>query len=285
MRSGAATEPTQRDPPDQGEAHFRFGENWLSFLDRVTPESIAEAGRGLERLVDRAALKDRRILDIGCGSGLSMLAALRLGAAFVEGVDIDPDSVAATRALLSRHAVEGTWSARVMSVFDLDPERLGRFDVVHSWGALHHTGAMGQAIDRAAAMVAPGGRLVLALYRRSPMCGFWKCEKRVYAAAPPLVQALARALYKTAYVAGLVVTGRNPRRYIAQYRSVRGMDWAHDVHDWLGGHPYESTEPGEVTEALARMGFVMERVFEHRCALFGLLGSHCDEYVAIRGRD
>jgi SAM-dependent methyltransferase len=274
-----------RDPPHRTEAHFRFGENWQSFVATVTPESIAEATRGLRRLVDVGALEGRRFLDIGCGSGLSMIAALRLGAAYVEGIDIDPDSVAAARALLARHDAAGAWSARTASVFDLDPERLGRFDVVHSWGALHHTGAMWPAIERAAAMVAPGGRLVLALYRRSPMCGFWTWEKRVYATAPPFLQALVRAIYKTAYVAGLAMTGRNPRRYIARYKSVRGMDWAHDVHDWLGGHPYESTEPGAVTAALGRMGFTMERVFEHRCALFGLLGSHCDEYVAVRAED
>jgi 2-polyprenyl-3-methyl-5-hydroxy-6-metoxy-1,4-benzoquinol methylase len=271
--------------------HFAFGENWQSFLATVTPETITQAERSLSRLFPDGALRNKRVLDVGCGSGLSMLAALRLGAARVHGVDLDPRSVAAARALLGEHAPDQPWSLDVRSVFDLSPVTAGApeapatgalYDVVHSWGVLHHTGAMWDAMDRAVALVAPGGLLAIALYRRTPLCGFWKAEKRFYASAPPAAQSMVRALYKAAYAAGLLATGRNPVRYVREYTSARGMSWHHDVHDWLGGYPYESVTPAEVTVWLDTRGFDPVRVFERPAAAAGLFGTHCDEYVAVR---
>jgi 2-polyprenyl-6-hydroxyphenyl methylase/3-demethylubiquinone-9 3-methyltransferase len=261
---------------------FRFGRNWKSFVSTVDEKAITEAESGLRRLFPGRELAGKRFLDIGCGSGLSMLAALRLGAAAAHGIDIDRDSVEATQTLLARHAAGGNWSARQLSVFDADPATVGVHDVVYSWGVLHHTGAMWQAMDRAAALVAPGGLFAFALYRRTPLCALWKIEKRVYAAAPDFGQAIFRGAYKAAFVTGLCATGRNPRRYVADYRGARGMDWHHDVHDWLGGYPYESTEPGEVAAFLRRHGFTLERQFHRPPVASGLFGSHCDEYVALR---
>jgi SAM-dependent methyltransferase len=260
---------------------FAFGENWQSFLKTVTAASIAEAERGLLRLLPAELIKGRRFLDIGCGSGLSMLAAARLGAGAVHGIDVDAHSVAAARRLLSEN-LTGGWSVERKDVFDLSPERDGRYDIVYSWGVLHHTGDMWRAIERAAAMVAPGGWLVVALYRRTPLCRLWSFEKRFYARAPAPVQSALRRAFAGIYVAALMASGRNPRRYIAQYKTARGMDWRHDLHDWLGGYPYESAAPPEVTARLERLGFTLERVFEHAAASFGLFGSHCDEFVARR---
>ncbi len=137
-------------------ARFRFGENWRSFVATITEESVLEAERGLLRLLPESAIRGRSFLDVGCGSGLSMLAALRLGAASVRGVDYDADSVEATRALLSVHAPAGAWSAIRKSVFDLTPDDDGRYDTVYSWGVLHHTGAVWRAIEDASKVVAPG---------------------------------------------------------------------------------------------------------------------------------
>lgn len=49
-------------------------------------------------------------------------------------------------------------------MFGLDPSNLGTFDVVYSWGVLHHTGAMYKAIAKASAVVSPQGILALGLY-------------------------------------------------------------------------------------------------------------------------
>jgi SAM-dependent methyltransferase len=259
---------------------FKFGDNWRSFVTTVSEDTIVEAERGLRRLFPDGELKGRRFLDIGCGSGLSALAAYRLGASSVTGIDFDQASIGAARELLSHYAADADISLAVKSVFALDGSE--KYDVVYSWGVLHHTGAMWQAIQHAAGAVAPQGLLAIALYRRTPMCGFWKAEKRLYAQAAPAVQRLMAAVYKSAFAAGLLAQGRSPAAYVANYRSARGMDWHHDVHDWLGGYPYESVEPTEVKTFLQHSGFELLRSFEHPARAFGVFGSHCDEYVARR---
>lgn len=264
------------------ESHFRFGRNWRSYAAGVGEREIGAAVAGLARLVPDGELADKRFLDIGCGAGLSILAARRLGATTVHGIDLDPESVEAAREVLSRFAADGSWSVEIASVLEVRPEGLGTFDIVYSWGVLHHTGHMWDALAKAAAMVAGDGLLIIALYRRTPFCRLWAEEKKFYAHAPSWVQAVVRGLYRAAFFAGLIATGRRPRDYLANYFSARGMDFAHDVHDWLGGYPYESTRPNEVRGRLAALGFSLEAVHEVAPPLRGLFGSGCDEYVARR---
>jgi 2-polyprenyl-3-methyl-5-hydroxy-6-metoxy-1,4-benzoquinol methylase len=266
----------------QLDSHFAFGENWKAFVETLSEESIAEAVRSLARLLPADELRGRDFLDIGCGSGLSMLAALRLGARSVTGIDIDPNSVEAARALLLRHAASDAWRADVASVFDYAPPGCATYDVVHSWGVLHHTGDMWPAVRKAAALVGPRGHLVLALYRKTSLCGLWRVEKRIYSRSPKPVQAVIAAVYRGVYKLALMATGRKPAHYVRDYKSARGMSWTHDVHDWLGGYPYESVTPQEVRAALAELGFDQVRAFEKPAASGGLFGSHCDEFVAVR---
>ncbi len=71
------------------------------------------------------------------------------------------------------------------------------------------------------------------------------------------------------------------RSKIAEYRSNRGMDWHHDVHDWLGGYPYQSVTPVEVKTFTDSLGFSAVRSFEKTARLKGFFGTHCDEFVMI----
>src|SRR5581483_10207932 len=135
------------------ESHFAFGKNWASYAKLVTQAQIDEAVAGLRKLLGGGDLQGKRFLDIGCGSGLHSLAALRLGAAEVLAVDLDRDSVATTRHMLETHAAGHKWRVLEKSVFDLDPADLGQFDLVYSWGVLHHTGDMYRALRCAAAML------------------------------------------------------------------------------------------------------------------------------------
>lgn len=257
-------------------SRFEFGKNWQAFLATVTEASIRHAEAGLAKLFPNGELKGATFLDVGCGSGLSMLAARRLGAGEVRGLDLDAQSVAAAERLLAGQ------NARVSqkSILDATPAELGTFDIVHSWGVLHHTGAMWTALDRAGDLVRPGGLLAVALYRKTPLCPFWSIEKRLYTEAPRPAQSLIRAAYKAAFLSGLAATGKNPAAYVRDYRSARGMSWHHDVHDWLGGYPYESATPDEIKSRLAARGFEMQRSFEAPARAGGLFGSHCDEFVA-----
>ncbi len=260
------------------ETHFAFGRNWASYAALIDEPQIEEAKRGLLKLIPEPEFEGRSFLDIGCGSGLHALAAAKLGVSRIMVVDIDPDSVATSRAVLTNKGVSVPWRADTMTVFNLDRAREGTFDIVYSWGVLHHTGNMWEAVAKAASMVAPNGLLVIALYRKTRLDRFWKLEKRLYAHAPQLFQSVVRAAYTAVFRLGKLVTGGSFKEYVANYRSSRGMDFYHDVHDWLGGYPYETTLAPEVDARLVGLGFKAERVFA-RPISNGILGSGCDEYV------
>lgn len=128
------------DDLTQAEARFAFGRNWAEYAGKITEQEIAEAQRGLARLLGGERLDGKRFLDIGCGSGLHSLAALRMGAGEVVAIDLDADSVATTRAVLARYAPNTNYRVERVSVFDLDPAVHGACDIVYSWGVLHTRG-------------------------------------------------------------------------------------------------------------------------------------------------
>jgi 2-polyprenyl-3-methyl-5-hydroxy-6-metoxy-1,4-benzoquinol methylase len=255
--------------------HFRFGENWAEYSKLVDDRRTADAVGSVKRLV--GDLSGKTFLDIGSGSGLFSVSALRLGAKEVLALDIDEDSVETTRKLLSKEGSKN-WRAERISVFELPAKVRKKFDVVYSWGVLHHTGDMWRAIDIASSFVKPGGLFAFSLYEKTPLCGAWRQEKRFYRKLPKPIQKAFRGAYLTAWGAALLVKGHNPRRRLREGNE-RGMDVVRDIHDWMGGYPYESTSPAEV------LPFMKEREFEHletelyRTRLGGVFGSGCTEYV------
>src|SRR6185295_2573935 len=123
------------------------------------------------------------------------------------------------------------WHISCGSVLDPDfMQSLGTFDVVYSWGVLHHTGSMWTAVDRAARAVAIGGSLFIALYNdQGPQSVRWARVKRTYnrlprALRPPYMLAFGVALEAAAL--GVSIARLQPRRFVerwTQYESVRGM--------------------------------------------------------------
>jgi hypothetical protein len=112
-----------------------------------------------------------------------------------------------------------------------------------------------QGIRNAAALVRPGGLLAYALYRESRLCWAWKIEKRWYSQASERSQRAAAAIYVGLYRLALAVTGRGFAEYRKTYASGRrGMDFYRNVHDWLGGYPYESISPAAMGAVAAELG-------------------------------
>jgi hypothetical protein len=145
-------------------------------------------------------------------------------------------------------------------------------------------GAVHEAIGNAARLVLPGGLFVFALYRRTRLCGFWTLEKRWYCQASARAQSATRGLYIGLMRLAFLAVGRDFNAYVANYHDARGMHYLHDVHDWLGGYPYESIRPAAVDEMLNRLGFapVCSKVQPYSTGLFG---SGCDEYVYRNSAD
>jgi len=267
-----------------GSAAFEFGRNWQQFSRLLDEERIEHATTQLQRLLGVQSLEGRSFFDIGCGSGLHSLAALRLGAARVLAIDVDEVAVQTAQDVLSRHWNEHNYVVEPGNVLDLDPGLESAFDVVYSWGVLHHTGDMWTAIRRAAACVAPGGRFAIAIYRRTPLCGFWAWEKRLYTRSGPALRRLLEGGYWALKIGHRLVRLKNPSRRIREYKEKRGMDWRTDVVDWLGGYPYQSATPDEVTRFVEGLGFRQVQRFntlEGRRRL-GVLGSGNAEFLFER---
>jgi 2-polyprenyl-6-hydroxyphenyl methylase/3-demethylubiquinone-9 3-methyltransferase len=124
---------------------FRFGRNWARFLKRLNLARIVEAEDNLKEFLGEGTLAGKTFLDIGSGSGLSSLAARLLGAR-VTSFDFDSHSVACTEELRRRYFPgDSSWTIQQGSVLDQQYlAGLGQFDIVYSWGVLHHTGACGR---------------------------------------------------------------------------------------------------------------------------------------------
>jgi len=260
------------------ESHFEFGENWRSYARTIDQKRVDCAIEGIKKLFPRG-LAGRTFLDIGCGSGLHSFAALSLGAAYVLAIDIDENSVSTARALLSGRAAHSNWDTKNVSIFDASADELGQFDVVYSWGVLHHTGDMWRAIDCATKFVSLGGRFAIAIYSATTCDNLWKAEKKFYARAPRFVQWTIRQAYMGAFLTARTLRSwESPITYIRNYPKMRGMNFSHDVHDWLGGYPYETSTAAEIRDRVCCMGFAEERSFPLPKTL-GLFGSGCHEFV------
>ena len=263
--------------PIPDDVRFEFGKNWESYSHLVDAPRIDSAVSRLSQMLAMNSLAGKTFIDIGCGSGVHALAALKLGAELVKAIDLDRNSVETTRVLLERFNCLDRAEVEELSVFDLDPQRHGHFDIVYSWGVLHHTGDMNRAIVAATRMVRPGGVFAVALYGKTRYCGIWTRIKRWYVCASPERRDFAERLYVRLFGWYLLLRGKRLSTHIRTYRNKRGMDFMHDVRDWIGGYPYESIRPRELDALLRPLGFTRVQASVKRRS--GLFGSGCDEYL------
>jgi 2-polyprenyl-3-methyl-5-hydroxy-6-metoxy-1,4-benzoquinol methylase len=264
---------------------FEFGENWRNFLSVLDEERVAEARASLCAMLSVSSLEGMSFLDIGSGSGLFSLAAAQLHASHVHSFDFDPASVGCTQELKRRFLPHHEhWTIERGSALDRAYlESLGTFDIVYSWGVLHHTGSMMQALENAALPVAPGGKLLISIYNDQGLYSrMWRAIKRTYNRLPNGLRAAYVALVmapRELKNVAVAVARLQPGRYIrswTEYKRHRGMSRWHDLVDWVGGYPFEVATPELVFELYRERGFALIQL--KTCG--GGLG--CNQFVLVK---
>jgi 2-polyprenyl-6-hydroxyphenyl methylase/3-demethylubiquinone-9 3-methyltransferase len=260
---------------------FEFGKNWSRFLAVLDEDRIARAEESLQQMLEIEDLSGKSFLDIGSGSGLFSLAARRLGAT-VHSFDYDPNSVACAVELRRRYfADDRNWTIEEGSALDAGYiQGLGRFDIVYSWGVLHHTGQMWQALDNAQLPVADGGKLFIAIYNDTgTQSARWKWIKRKYNELPGFLKSPFAVIvmipgeFRPVLRSLVTLRAGEYIRSWTQYDQKRGMDRWRDIIDWVGGYPYEVAKPEEIFEFYRARGFTLTKL---KC---GGVGLGCNEFV------
>jgi 2-polyprenyl-6-hydroxyphenyl methylase/3-demethylubiquinone-9 3-methyltransferase len=260
---------------------FAFGENWSQFLRGFNESRLTAAVGALGLMLGRKSLEGQTFLDIGSGSGLSSLAARRMGARVVS-FDYDPQSVACTTELRRRfYPDDPNWQVYQGSALDPDyVGSLGQFDIVYSWGVLHHTGQMWTGLANAILATKPGGLLFVAIYNdQGKMSRYWLRVKKLYNAFPPPLRFLVLwpafiQLWGKRLLKDLLLL--RPMRTWNEIYAHRGMSAWWDVIDWVGGLPFEVAKPEEIFDFYHQRGFDLVRMTTQA----GDLG--CNEFVFQR---
>ena len=125
--------------------------------------------------------RHKEVLEIGCGAGTDTVQFARAGAR-VTAIDLTGAGVALTRQRLALENLSG-------DVREGDAEALplvaNRFDLVYSWGVLHHTPNTARAIEEIHRVLKPGGCCVAMLYGRRSLTAWRLWTKHALRAGKP----------------------------------------------------------------------------------------------------
>lgn len=226
---------------------FWFGKNWKKFLLDLSPEQIEESKKSLASIFGDS-LKNKTFIDVGCGSGLSSLAAMFLGAR-VHSFDYDEDSVGCCRYLKKRFFQDDkNWIIQQGSVLDETfLMNLGKFDIVYSYGVLHHTGNLHKSLNLITKLVNDKGYLYLTLYNDQGRNSIaWHKIKKFYVNSHLIVRRFLFCIFLFYFTVPRILLNFFKLDFSNPFKKNRGMKLFFDMEDWLGGYPFEVSKPGQI---------------------------------------
>jgi hypothetical protein len=175
------------------------------------------------------------------------------------------------------------WQVRQGSVLDENfLKSLGYFDIVYSWGVLHHTGNMWKALENVAPMVKANGILCIAIYNdQGRKTRLWWKIKRLYCSGilgkHKTGKFIVCSIFLPYLFARTVVASIIKRENIfSNYRRNRGMSIVHDWLDWLGGFPYEVAKVEDIFHFYKDRGFTLRNIVTSA-------GLGCNQFVFVKG--
>ncbi len=246
---------------------FEFGKNWSSFLKTLNSSRINVAESSLKEMFEVNDFRGKSFLDVGCGSGLFSLAAKRMGAGPIVSFDYDEQAVECARRLKLGYATsDESWKVERGDALDKEYlSGLGQFDVVYSYGVLHHTGNLWQALANVSETVNPGGRLFVAIYNDQGVASrAWLSIKKLYNRLPDWAKPIFTALFipgaEAPYVVANLMQMKAPWHHWNDYYNRRGMSRMHDIVDWVGGLPFEVAKPDRIFNFFRSKGFRLDRL-------------------------
>ena len=234
---------------DKEEITFSFGKNWQDLLKVVDEDDFKRSLADIDRwFKNRVPLEGKDIIDVGSGSGMHSLMLNTYNPKKLYSFDYDVNSVSATRSLWERAGTPANWTVSHGSVLDISYlNSLGLFDLVYSWGVLHHTGRMWEAIDNAANMVKPGGHFLISIYQGVKTYEYDLFIKKKYNRVGPLYKKwMEWNLYIWPAMKYRIKNRKNPFGW--NEKRMRGMNVYNDIVDWLGGLPYEVASDKQIED-------------------------------------
>lgn len=225
---------------------FSFGKNWKNYLKKISKESINNSMISLIQFL--GDIKSKNVIDVGCGSGIFSYSMYLLGAEKITSLDIDTDSIECTKFLRENVKNPKKWNIYQGSILDKNfISKMEKSDIVYSWGVLHHTGKMWEAINNITTLVKDRGLMYISIYNKVKVSFIWLRIKEFYNINPFLGKYFMNTLfYILLYFISPLFRLKNPFKLLKNYIKLRGMNPYIDIKDWLGGYPYEFATFAEV---------------------------------------
>jgi ubiquinone/menaquinone biosynthesis C-methylase UbiE len=148
------------------------------FDRRVLRLTKGEDGRPFSRFVDFDSVRGKRVLEVGCGSGFAVQLFAEAGAEVVAR-DLTEWAVQTTKARLAAFGLTADVAQGDCEALDLDD---ASFELVFSWGVIHHSTDMDRALRELVRVLKPSGRLVVMVYHRRSL--FYAVYKALQHAQP-----------------------------------------------------------------------------------------------------